>query len=81
MIKLDNQFEKTLNEATWNVAQWPKWKRSIDNKDGEVVWIGGERWYISKVQEIRMMDLAPELEKDWIESHKAIARKLGMKDA
>lgn len=78
-------LQKQLNEATWEVAQWPKWKTSIDPldlstyEDYEVFWRNGERWLRRRDEEIRMADLAPELEQKWIDQHVKIAHELGMR--
>lgn len=82
MLKISKNLFDTLNESVWAVVQWPMWKRggSIDTRSvEEVVWRDGERWVIAPGKKpVRMMDLAPELEQDYLDNLERNAREHGM---
>ena len=78
-LRASSDLQKILDEAAWAVAQRPKWKRSKDTLDSEVFWKNGERWFRDNEQEVRMYDLAPELEAAWIANLERNAAAYGMK--
>jgi hypothetical protein len=69
-------FWQHLDRSTWEVSQWPAWKRGENGRkfEDKIYWKRGQRWLRTWdattgeiISDCRMADLAPDLEKKWIE--------------